>query len=374
MPITLDGTNGITTPTYGGADTSEYLVPVTQFKNRIINGAMMIDQRNAGASVNNAASANTFPVDRFAIYGDSASKVSGQRSTTAPTGFVNSVLLTSLAATTAGANDFYGFRQNIEGFNVSDLGWGTANAKTVTLSFWVRSSLTGTFSVSFSNNAANRAYVANYVISVANTWEQKTISIAGDTTGTWTTDNTTGIGLWWDLGSGSNRAITGGAWSGTYGVKTSGSTNLVATNGATFYITGVQLEVGSTATSFDYRPYGTELALCQRYYYKVFPAENNKAYGNGTSVDSTSMYNLVPSPVTMRTTPSLQTTGTASDYAIVRGGGSNTASNVVPVISDQCNSQVLQVIGYLSSGLSSGSSGWLRTNSTSSYLGFSAEL
>ena len=266
------------------------------FKNRIINGAMMIDQRNAGASVNNVAITNTFPVDRFAIYGDVAARVSGQRSTAAPAGFVNSVLLTSLAATTAGADDFYGFRHNIEGFNVADLGWGTVNAQPITLSFWVRSSLTGTFSVSFSNNAATRAYAANYVISVSNTWEQKTVTIAGDTSGTWTTDNTNGIGLWWDLGSGSNRAITGGSWTGTFGVKTSGSTNLIATNGATFYITGVQLEKGSNATSFDYRPYGTELSLCQRYYEKTY----SQSVVPGTA--SASGYVFVGSPTAGLTT------------------------------------------------------------------------
>ena len=273
MPITLDGTNGITTPTYGGADTSEYLVPVTAFKNKLINGNMSIDQRNAGASVTvNNGSANFFITDRWFANGENTDGVfTGQQVSTAPTGFNNSIQFTvTTADASIGSGQAYTFRQRVEGYNIADLGWGTADAKTVTLSFWVRSSLTGTFGGSIFNSAGDRAYVFSYTISAANTWEYKTISIAGDTSGTWLTTNGTGLNLLFSLGSGSSLKGSAGSWGSTLFTAPTSSVDLIGTNGATFYITGVQLEVGSTATSFDYRPYGTELALCQRYYEKSY--------------------------------------------------------------------------------------------------------
>ena len=236
-------------------------------KNRIINGAMVIDQRNAGASV--TANDSVFPVDRFSIRTSLSSKGTAQQSTTVPAGFKNSLLFTSTAATSLGASDYMTITQFIEGFNVADLGWGTANAQTVTLSFWVRSSLTGTFGGSL-NNTSSRSYPFTYTISSANTFEYKTITIAGDTSGTWPTDNTSCIRLWLGLGVGSTYSGTAGAWAGAAYLSATGATSVVGTNGATFYITGVQLEKGSTATSFDYRPYGTELSLCQRYYEKSY--------------------------------------------------------------------------------------------------------
>jgi hypothetical protein len=378
MPITLDGTNGITTPMYNGSITANAVTPSVNMKNRIINGNMTISQRNGTSSVTiTNTGAFTYTLDRWATIGSAASKFSVQQDAgaiTPPVGFTDYLGTTSLSAYTVGASESFRVIQCIEGFNTADLMWGTANAKTVTLSFWVRSSLTGTFGGSIRNENGDRFYPYSYTISSANTWEQKSITIAGDTTGTWATTNGNGIQVQWSLGAGSTVSGTAGAWSGSTLQSVTGATSVVGTNGATFYITGVQLEVGSTATSFDYRPYGTELALCQRYYYKIFPAESSKAYGNGTSVDTTTMYNTVPSPVTMRVNPTLQTTGTASDYAIVRGGGTNTTCNSVPVISDQSTQFVLQVIGTLASGLSTGSSGWLRTASASSFLAFSAEL
>jgi hypothetical protein len=247
------------------------------FKNRIINGAMMIDQRNAGTLVA-GTTGNIFAVDRFAtgVFGSGTGRISAQQSSTVPTGadFTKSVVNTVTTAD-ASPSALYGycFQQKVEGYNVADLMWGTSNAQSVTLSFWVRSSLTGTYIVTFSNGDVNRTYSATYVINASNTWEQKTITVAGDTTGTWDSTNGNGIHLIWGLGGGSSRqapsvnAWNTGAGGGVYAVTdASGCVDWIATNGATFYITGVQLEKGSTATSFDYRPYGTELALCQRYY------------------------------------------------------------------------------------------------------------
>lgn len=244
------------------------------FKNRLINSAMVIDQRNAGASITPAN--NDFSVDRWRCLLTQSSKFTVQQnagSVTPPTGFGNYVGVTSSSAYSVTSSDSFTLLQNIEGFNTSDLAFGTASASSVALSFWVRSSLTGTFGGSLSNSAVSRSYPFSYTISVANTWEYKTITITGDTSGTWI-GATNGIGLrvFFNLGSGSTYSGTAGAWASADYRAPTGATSVVGTNGATFYITGVQLEKGSTATSFDYRPYSSELQLCQRYY---------EIFGNG---------------------------------------------------------------------------------------------
>ena len=251
------------------------------FRNRIINGDMRIDQRNAGASVT-TTSDGQYTLDRWNAQLTQSSKYSVQQTTTAPAGFVNSLKVTSLSAYTVGSGDAFSIIQYVEGFNVADLNWGSANAKTVTLSFWVYSSLTGTFGGALVNSAQNRSYPFTYTISSANTWEYKTITIAGDTSGTWLTNNGRGINIYFSLGMGSTFSGTAGAWTGTSNIfSATGATSVVGTNGATFYLTGVQLEVGSVATPFERRPYGTELALCQRYYQKVFPQATNIHLASG---------------------------------------------------------------------------------------------
>ena len=338
MPITLDGTNGITTPTYGGADTSEYLVPVTQFKNRIINGNMSIDQRNAGASV--TPTSQQYTLDRWAQFLSQTSKLTIQQnagSVTPPVGFTNYLGVTSTSAYSVISSDFFNLYQFIEGYNVADLNWGSANAKTVTLSFWVRSSLTGTFGGALQNSANDRSYPYTYTISSANTWEQKSITIAGDTSGTWLTTNGVGLRVFFGLGMGSNLTGPAGAWASAAYYGANGATSVVGTNGATFYITGVQLEVGSTATSFDYRPYGTELQLCQRYFEKSY--DTGTAVGTNTSTGavynyaSTDQYSSlvasVPFKVEKRAAPTMtgyQTGGTSGSWAYGRSGATGTAT------------------------------------------------
>ena len=232
------------------------------FRNRIINGDMRIDQRNAGAAV---TTSGTFPVDRFAdqiTYGS----LSLQQSSTAPAGFKTSVAVTVTTGGSIISSDRNALSQWIEGYNIADLGFGSATASSITLSFWVRSSLTGTFSGCVSNNVIDRSYVFTYSINLANTWEYKTITISGDTTGTWNNTNGQGLRVAFDLGTGTTRQSTAGSWqSGDYRAAT-GAVQLSNTTGATFYITGVQLEVGTKATPFEVRSYGHELALCQRYY------------------------------------------------------------------------------------------------------------
>lgn len=241
------------------------------FKNRIINGAMVIDQRNAGASV--TPTSGQYLVDRWRAGLSAASKYSVQQnagSVTPPTGFSNYLGVTSLSAYSVLSGDAFFVGQRIEGFNTADLAFGTASAQTITISFWVRSSLTGTFCVAIGNAGFTRSYVATYTVSAANTWEYKTITIAGDTTGTWV-GATNGVGLYMNftLGTGSTYNTTANTWAAGEFYGVSGAVSVVGTNGATFYITGVQVEKGSTATSFDYRPYGTELMLCQRYFARI---------------------------------------------------------------------------------------------------------
>jgi hypothetical protein len=274
------------------------LAPISSvMRNRIINGAMTISQRNGTSSVTVTANNAAFTLDRFQVLAPTAQSITVVQSTTAPTGFTNSLLFTAGTGST-NAGDVSAIQQPIEGFNVADLGWGTANAKTVTISFWVRSSLTGNFGLSLRNSAGNRTYVASYNISAANTFEYKTITIAGDTGGTWLTDNSRGIVVLWDMGVGTTLSIAASSAWGTSGLGLTGGVKVTQTTSATFYITGVQLEVGTQATSFEYRQYGTELSLCQRYFY----AETIYSIGNSTGVNSNQYLNI-KHPVSMRASP-----------------------------------------------------------------------
>jgi len=344
------------------------------FRNRIINGDMRIDQRNAGASVSALLGSFKYTLDRWAYYVSQDSKLTVQQnagSVTPPAGFTNYLGATSISAYSVGSNDLYMITQPIEGFNVADLGWGTANAKTVTLSFWVRSSLTGTFGGSLLNNAVNRSYPFTYTVSSANTWEQKSITVAGDTTGTWLTNN--GVGLWisFGIGMGSTYSGTAGAWAGSQFWSATGATSVVGTNGATFYITGVQLEVGSVATPFERRDYGRELMLCQRYYQKVFLNGNGLI---GFADTTTASINMYYAPTTMRGTPTLSTTGTAADYQIRRPGASSTCSVVPSLTSTSSDYQNFRVLGTVASGLTAGNGNLLNNATSEVWLAFSSEL
>ena len=341
------------------------------FKNRIINGGMTIDQRNAGASVSTpTTSAWTYFLDRWAYYCTSAAKYSVQQNAgavTPPAGFTNYLGVTSLAATTVGATDVYDLRQPVEGFNVADFGWGTANAKTVTLSFWVRSSLTGTFGGTVTNSAQNRCYPFSYTISSANTWEQKSVTIAGDTSGTWLTTNGAGLFLVFGLGVGSNFLGTAGAWTGTFYVSVTGSTNVVSTNGATWYITGVQLEVGSQATSFDFRSITQETALCQRYYTK-FTCTGSTVFMMGIINVTTNVYGgSLTLPATMRTTPTLAQASLRCYDA--------SASNVISAISSNQSSKEIVSAEFTTTGMTVGRSGIISGNANSAaFISADAEL
>jgi hypothetical protein len=283
------------------------------FKNRIINGAMPIDQRNAGVEITGAG--NVYTVDRFLIQGSQTGKFNVQQVTDAPSGFSNSLKFTVGTAVSVGSGDYFITRQAIEGLNVRDLDYGSSTAKTVTLSFWVKSSITGLHSGHLTNNNSSRWYPFSYTINQANTWEYETITIPGDTTGTWLKDNNVGIYVGWSLGTGSSALQTANAWTASTGIAATGSVNVVATSGATFFITGVQFEKGTQATAFDYRPYTTEFQLCQRYFWRVKGSDGQYvAVSSGLSTGSTTARHHFPFQVAMRTAPTISVGGTFYCY------------------------------------------------------------
>ena len=345
----------------------------SSFKNRILNGNMVIDQRNAGASVTLNGS-ESFITDRFACGDVTDGSFTAQQVSDAPTGFINSLkcTITAADASLTGTQTAYCY-QSIEGLNIADLAWGTASAATVTLSFWVKSSLTGTISGALRNSAANRAYPFTYTINAASTWEQKSVTVAGDTTGTWLTTNGVGVNVQFSLGAGPDRSGTAGAWNSNNNVAATGQVAIIGTNGATWQITGVQLEVGTVATSFDYRSYGTELALCQRYYYR-------RNYVSGAYVANLQAYStsaifgkVLDLPVTMRATPTsnLSLIGHfAPNVAVGSGSVAFTSGALVTGTSaDQ-----LSTGGFAgSSGLVAGNASVMVTNTTA-WIDASAEL
>ena len=335
------GANGIT---FSDGSTQTAAASPFSLKNRIINGDMVIDQRNNGASVTPANGAYT--IDRWYVAQTAtASRFSVQQNAgavTPPAGFTNYLGATSLSAYSVAATDQYALRQLIEGFNVADLAYGTASAATITLSFWVRSSLTGTFGGALYNQANDKSYVFSYTISAANTWQRISITVPGDTATALATNNSASLLINLSIGYGTtfSRSFTGTWVSGFFGSVT-GATSVVGTNGATFYITGVQLERNTTATPFEWLPISTELALCQRYYWK-FTGPSFAGVCAGYSNSTTGGNFIIKYPVTMRAAPTFSNGGlsinnTAGNYAVtsVASGyaGTDTAFTSITVAS-----------------------------------------
>ena len=355
--------SGTVPEAYGGTGTS---TGYYGFKNRIINGAMVIDQRNAGAAVTGN---NDFPVDRFKVNNTTDGAYSGQRDTSAPTGFINSLKITATTADASlAATQRLRIQYAVEGNDVSDFALGTANAKTFTLSFWVRSSLTGTFGGSVQNNDADRSYVFSYSISVANTWEQKSVTIAGDTTGTWVTNTSIGLRVNFGLGVGSDFSGTAGSWTATNNMSATSAVSVIGTLNATWYITGVQLEKGATATSFDYRPYGTELALCQRYYAKINASATYTGFGSGLFASTVSAQVFLKYPTTMRSAPTISQSNCALNttdvaFTVTSLSGTNAGTDTA-----------LQSFSIASGGTQYRAVVLTANNNTSAYVDFSSEL
>jgi len=414
MAITLDGTLGITTPGLTNTGT-EILVNLTTtgntilgdastdtvlmtgapsiggaglgmgmgFRNRIINGDMRIDQRNAGASLS-LTSVSGFPVDRWnpVIRPTGGGTATGQQVSDAPTGFSNSLKLTvATADTSLASQDYYFLWQKIEGFNSYDFLFGTANASSVTLSFWVKSSVTGQLSAFLQNSAESYICPISYTINAANTWEKKTITFSGATAGTWVgATNGDGLHVGFSLANGTGLQSTSGVWTASNLYGSTGDINWMATSGNTWQITGVQLEKGSTATSFDFRDYGTELGLCQRYYWQLSSSDKG-GYTNGLIYQgwadtATSSIGIAQFPVTMRTAPTLSTSGTVADYVFraPQSQGISPVCNGVPTISTSGTNYV-RMGATTSSTFTIGAGHYFSfSGNTTGFVGFSAEL
>lgn len=338
-------------------------------RNRIINGAMVIDQRNAGASV--AFTSAAYKLDRWVGAIGTAAGTTIQRSTTSPTGFSNSGLITvgTGASPVAGAvNRIY---QVIEGYNIADFSWGTASASTVTLSFWVRSSVTGTFSGALYGASTIQSYPFTYTISAANTFEQKTIIIAGPTTGTWDSTNGTGVYVNFDLGSGSSFKTTAGSWTtGTY-IGVTGSTNLCETSGATFYLTGVQLEIGDTSTPFEHRSYADQLQACQRYFQRYEPLQLKGTMTTGTQFGR----NGAILPVEMRATPTITLTSIGASGHNEIYDGVSTYRFSGSISGNYSNNKKIELDGTVTTSTTAGRPAiWFENSANKTRFDLSAEL
>jgi hypothetical protein len=307
-------------------------------RNLIINGAMQVDQRNNGSSITVPNAVNTYVPDRFRINESSGAEFTAQRVDDAPVGFEYSSKITvSTADTSLGAAEFNRMVHAIEGQNISHLNWGTSNAKTLTLTFYVKSSVTGQYYISVFNSAANRTLLKGYTINSANTWEKKTITIIGDQTGTWLTTNGAGIYLMWSLGSGSNyQSNTLDAYQASFAMAKSDQVNFAASVSSTWQLTGVQLEVGEQDTPFEHRSFADELARCQRYY-SQYDATNGGWVGSGFFYNTTAVEATIRLPQRMRAAPTVSIGGTENHIAIQRaatsnaGAGSSSAGNVTTV-------------------------------------------
>jgi hypothetical protein len=279
-------------------------------RNLIFNGDMRIAQRGTGAFTANG----DYPVDRWQMISNTTDFTTTQDSTV-PTGkgFTKSVKIQPTATKSPSSGTYARIGYSIEGYDGASLCWGTSGAKSATISFWVRASVTGIYSIGVKNGAANRAICLEYTIDSADTWEYKTITFPGVTDGTWeqTASRFCYIDVW-QAGQGSQTS-TIGTWQGQNVNMSSNQVNLFTSTSNTFYITGFQMEVGKVATPFEHRPYGEELVLCQRYYQRLYygAGANNAGYSNsyGTWHGTT---------VPMRAAPSVS--GSMIDYP---GGYSN---------------------------------------------------
>jgi hypothetical protein len=364
MTLILSGSDGVTFPDSTEQETG-YANGIG-FRNRIINGDMRIDQRNAGAAVtvNNEFE---YTLDRWECRDDTDGDFTVQQVTDAPSGFVNSLKVTTTTAdATLTTTQAAYIDQRIEGLNVADLAWGTASAKTITLSFWVRSSLTGTFGGSFQNNGQDRAYPFTYTISVADTWEYKTVTVAGDTSGTWLTTNGTGIRVNFGLGVGPDRSGTAGAWNSNTNFSATGAVSVIGTLNATWYITGVQLEVGSVATPFERRPYGTELDLCQRYYEKMQSVSGSYMAPAWTPTTTSALGTM--SFYQKRANPTIGVSAT-SDFTVTITVGTASISAIVFTAG-----LTFSRIDITSSGLTIGYGSMLRCQNSTGYIEIASEL
>jgi hypothetical protein len=339
-------------------------------RNLVINGAMQVAQRGTSFT----STADLYTLDRFAIGHGTVNAMTVTQETDAPSGFQYSLKVLTGTGASSGAAGYGVLRQAIEGTNMYQLKFGTSDAESVTLSFYVKSSLTGTFAVSIRNQAGNRAFAATYTISSANTWEYKTITIAGDTSGTWTADTGIGLHVQFDLGAGSNYDIATGAWtSGSNMFGGESTVKLTETTNATWFLTGLQVEVGEQATPFEHRSFGEELQLCKRYFQKV--GTDNGSLGAmmtmfATRNSTNQALICYPCPVPLRAIPSITKNGSYTLF----GSGENIA--VGDVLANGTNQTLFQQVTFstTATGISSGNSSVLYGSGSDCHFTFDSEL
>jgi len=366
MSVTINGTNGVT------FNDGTVQPSAAVGKNLIINGDMRINQRGNYSTTVNSTSV-TYAVDRWLGRGKGSAGVFNILATAENSnGFNNHVVLDVTTASTPSGTDSYRFQQMIEGYNIGKLNWGTASAKSITLSFWVKSTLTGTFGGSIANGDYNRFNPFSYTISAANTWEYKTVTIAGDTSGTWNTTNGLGMRVNFSIGAGSDRLGTAGTWTSSVLEGVTGQTNHIATNGSNLRITGVQVEEGTSATDFEHLQYGQQLALCQRYYY--IPAQGvNSEINVGWYYNSTWMSSAIDMPVPMRVKPTLTDTTGSGYYTIYRNNAAD-ALNSLTLENSNNNHTCVSIYNNSDVSGTGGQAGILRATNSSAKLELDSEL
>ena len=350
-------------------------------RNKIINGGMTVSQRQTSST-----SSSVFVVDRFKAEVTQMDELAQtlEQSSDAPDGFGKSLKITTTTPETAiAANEQFRIQTKLEGQDFQDLAYGGSSAKTITISFYVKASVTGTFGFTvYRAESTARVITAPYTISSADTWERKIITIPGDTAGAAITNDTSErFRLMWGLAAGSNFTTASASWGNYSSANLLGghvTNTLVTTDNATWQLAGVQLEVGSQATAFEHRSFGEELSLCQRYYYRhATGADTSSDYSIATfaTYQANDIFGMVDMPVTMRANPSIdQVTGT-SYYKVYRDGGSDAFDSFGGVWSASPTCVGLNAnSGTGVSGCTAGHATFVKTNNTSAYLAFSAEL
>ena len=340
-------------------------------RNLVINGAMQVAQRGTSFT----SPSNIYTLDRWFSTDNTGASVTVSQDSDAPDGFTNSAKITvNTADTSLATNSVCLLRQNIEGVNFSQCGFGSGSAKDVTISFWVKSSITGQYSVAINNAAYDRSYVAGYTISSANTWEYKSVKITGDTSGTWLNSFSIGAAVHFPVAVEAGKITSGGAWTSGFNYGITGQVNFVGTTGATFQITGVQLEVGDTATPFEHRSYGDELASCQRYFeIREWDGENTRI-GMGYCDSTTSMLVTIPYLVTKRAnSPTFTATGTANIRSQTTGTNRNISSGSIAMSTGANKDNAVLSLQGLSGGVGDGQGGQIAFVDAGS-LQFDAEL
>ena len=353
-------------------------------RNMIVNGAFQVDQKSETSTQTGSGGKKFLDGWRQGCSNVDQLSVESSRTADAPSSFQGNYsckIQVKTVESSLGASEDLTVYTNIEGFDCAKLQYGSSNAKKTTLSFWVKSSIAGTFACNMYMADGNMAIAQPYTISSADTWEYKTLIWAGNTSQAITIDNTPGLQIQWFISIGSNS--TGGSNGDSWHTYTGNedkwafghTTNThVTTDESTFQLTGVQFEIGDVATNYEHLPYDAELAKCQRYYHRLQPTGAWTRFAVGQHRTTTDAETYYEHPVEMRAVPSVGTTGTASNYGIYHANTVTTCS-AVPSVSDQASTKMSVLVIAASSGLTAGRAfSLLANNSSSTYLEFSSEL